>query len=78
MKTIITFLIAIQAIAGFHTDRGTVLEQSYEGGEQYNDYYIIEYENGQIHEIEADDLEPGDHVITIFSGEIPMGTRYTK
>ena len=78
MKAIITFLIAIQAITGFHADRGTVIEQSYEGGTQYNDYYVIEYDNGQIHEIEADDLEVGDHVITIFSGQLPLGTKYTK
>lgn len=41
---------------------GTVVEQTYEGWAEENDYYIIEFENGDLNEIESDDLQPGDEV----------------
>jgi len=55
---------------------GIVLEQTYEGWSEYNDYYIISYEDGSIHEIEADDLNEGDHVVTWFHGNEAFQTRY--
>ena len=57
---------------------GTVIEQTYEGWEEYNDYYIIEFENGDTHEIEADDLWPGDEVTVYFDGGEPVRTLYGR
>ena len=57
---------------------GTVIEQSYEGYELYNDYYNIELEDGNIYEIEADDLAVGDPVTIWFDGEEPIRCLYGR
>lgn len=55
---------------------GTVTEQTTEGGRWENDYYIVELEDGEKHEIEADDLEIGDEVTVYFLAGEPVYTRY--
>lgn len=55
---------------------GTVIEQTYEGWSEENDYYIIEFENGDLHEIEADDLQPGDDVTVYFWEGRPIRMMY--
>lgn len=57
---------------------GVVIEQTYEGWSEYNDYYIIEFENGDLHEIEADDLWPGDEVTVYFDHNEPVRTLYGR
>lgn len=55
---------------------GTVIEQTYEGWAEENDYYIIEFENGDLHEIESDDLQPGDEVTVYFWEGRPIRMYY--
>lgn len=55
---------------------GTVLEKSLEGGSLYNDYYIVELDDGNIHEVESDDLEVGDRVTVFFLADEPFRTLY--
>ena len=54
------------------TTSGTVIEKTYEGYAYYNDYYLVELEDGNIHEIEADDLDVGDKVQVTFIGDCPI------
>jgi len=55
---------------------GTVIEQTYEGYSEENDYYIVEFENGDLHEIESDDLQPGDEVTVYFYEDRPIRMYY--
>lgn len=55
---------------------GTVTEKTAEGGTQYNDYYIVELDDGNIHEVEADDLETGDRVTVYFFEGEPVRVLY--
>lgn len=55
---------------------GTVIEQTYEGYSEYNDYYIVELDDGNIHEIEADDLAVDDRVTVYFFMDEPVRTLY--
>ena len=55
---------------------GTVIEKTYEGYALYNDYYIIELDDGNIHEIEADDLAVNDRVTVYFFMDEPVRTLY--
>lgn len=48
-----------------------VVEQTYEGYSQYNDYYIIDT-GTDYYEIEADNLNVGDEVTVYFIGEYPV------
>lgn len=61
---------------GIETEFGTITEKTVEGGNQYNDYYIVELDNGEIHEIEADDLEVDDRVTVYFFEDEPLRTLY--
>lgn len=48
----------------------TVVEQTYEGYSQYNDYYIVEVKDKDFYyEVEADDLDVGDEVTLYFFGD---------
>lgn len=58
------------------TEYGTVTEQTYEGGTQYNDYYIVVLDDGNIHEVEADDLEVNDRVTVYFYEDEPIKVLY--
>ena len=55
---------------------GTVIEQTYEGWSEENDYYIVQFENGDLHEIESDDLQPGDKVTVYFYEGRPIRMMY--
>lgn len=55
---------------------GTVIEQTYEGYSEENDYYIIQFENGDLHEIESDDLQVGDEVTVYFWEGRPIRMYY--
>lgn len=57
---------------------GTVIEQTYEGWTEENDYYIIRFEDGAEHEIEADDLCIGDDVTVYFDHNEPIRTLYGR
>lgn len=57
---------------------GTVIEQTYEGFSDYDDYYLIQFENGDIHEIETDDLRIGDEVTVFFYKDEPIRTLYGR
>lgn len=57
---------------------GTVIEQTLEGYELENDYYLVEFTDGNIHEIECDDLCIGDPVTVWFLGDIPVRTMYDR
>ena len=45
-----------------------VVEQTYEGYSEYNDYYIVNID-GELYEVEADDLNVGDKVTCYFVNE---------
>lgn len=56
---------------------GVITEKTYEGSQDDNeDYYIVELENGDLHEVEADDLLPGDEVTVYFYEDRAIRTRY--
>lgn len=55
---------------------GTVIEETYEGYALSNDYYIIELDDGNIHEIEGDDLDLDDRVTVYFFMDEPVRTLY--
>ena len=55
---------------------GTIIEQTYEGYSEENDYYIVQFENGDLHEIESDDLTPGDPVTVYFFEDRPIRMMY--
>lgn len=57
---------------------GIVIEQTYEGWAEENDYYIIRFEDGNEHEIEADDLRIGDDVTVYFDHNEPIRTLYGR
>lgn len=57
---------------------GVVIEQTYEGWAEYDDYYIIQFENGEQYEIESDDLSPGDDVTVYFDHSTPIRTLYGR
>ena len=69
------FILAVMKNTAY-TMHGVVTEQIYEGWADYNDYYLIEYEDGNIHEIIADDLNVGDEVVTWFRGDTAYRTQY--
>ncbi len=52
-----------------------VVEQTYEGYTQYNDYYIIDT-GTDYYEVESDDLEVGDEVTVYFIGDYPLKVLY--
>jgi len=55
---------------------GYVTEQTYEGCyENQNDYYIVNLD-GELHEVEADDLQVGDEVTVYFFLDEPVRTLY--
>lgn len=62
----------------FNKQYGTVIEKTYEGYNLENDYYLIEFTDGNIHEIESDDLQVSDYVTVWFFGNIPVRTMYDK
>lgn len=55
---------------------GTVIEKTVEGGTEYNDYYIVELDDGNLHEVEADDLEIEDRVTVYFFKDEPIRVLY--
>lgn len=55
---------------------GVITEQTFEGWSEENDYYIVQFENGDLHEIESDDLQPGDEVTVYFYEDRPIRTMY--
>jgi len=75
LQTIIAILITIFAQsmtpAQLHSceylaeKHGYVVEQTYEGYAKENDYYIVEID-GELYEVESDDLEIGDKVTCYF------------
>jgi len=67
--------INLQAI-GVTMQYGTVVEQTYEGYAESNDYYIVVLDDGNIHEIEADDLDVEDRVTVFFYEGEPVRTLY--
>lgn len=62
----------------FNKQYGTVIEKTFEGYSMENDYYLIEFQDGNIHEIESDDLDINDSVTVWFFGDIPIRTMYDK
>ena len=52
-----------------------VVEQTYEGYSEHNDYYIVDT-GTDYYEIEADDLEVGDEVTVYFIGNYAVRTLY--
>ena len=55
---------------------GVIIEETYEGYSEENDYYIVQFENGDLHEIESDDLQPGDEVTVYFFEDRPIRMMY--
>ena len=58
-------LMACEELTAKH---GYVVEQTYEGYSEYNDYYIVNID-GELYEVEADDLNVGDKVTCYFVNE---------
>lgn len=54
---------------------GCVVAQTYEGYSKYNDYYLVNI-NGEIYEVEADDLQVNDNVTVYFIGNYTVQTLY--
>ena len=52
-----------------------VVEQTYEGYSQYNDYYIVDT-GTNYYEVESDDLRVGDEVTVYFIGNYPVRVLY--
>lgn len=73
----ITFKIILTLLTLFATPvHGYVTEQTYEGcNEDLNDYYIVNLD-GELHEVEADDLRVGDEVTVYFFLDEPIWTLY--
>ena len=67
--------IDLQAV-GVTAQHGTVVEQTVEGYAESNDYYIVVLDDGNIHEIEADDLDVEDRVTVFFYEGEPVRTLY--
>ena len=56
---------------------GIITEKTYEGCQDGNaDYYIVKLENGDLHEVEADDLNTGDMVTVYFYEGMAIRTYY--
>lgn len=55
---------------------GTIIEQTYEGYSDEWDRYLIQFENGDIHEIISDDLIVGDEATTFFYNDRAVTTLY--
>jgi hypothetical protein len=70
------FRILLAMLALFPHTYGTVIEQTYEGYAEWNDYYIVLLDDGNIHEIEADDLDLDDRVTVYFFMDEPVRTLY--
>ena len=72
-----TFKIILTLLTLFTTPvHGYVTEQTFEGCyEDLNDYYIVNLD-GELHEIEADDLRVGDEVTVYFFLDEPVWTLY--
>lgn len=70
------FRILLTLLALLPHQYGTVIEQTYEGYTESNDYYLIELDDGNIHEIEADDLAVNDRVTVYFFMDEPVRTLY--
>lgn len=64
--------------SAFTKKYGVVIEQTFEGYELENDYYLIEFTDGNIHEIEGDDLNKNDSVTVWFLGNIPVRMMYDR
>lgn len=62
----------------FNRQYGKVIEKKFEGYELENDYYLIEFQNGNVHEIESDDLCINDSVTVWFLGNVPVRAVYDK
>ena len=75
-KILITLAILLTGCARVTPIYGTITEKTLEGGTQYNDYYIVVLDDGNMHEIEADDLEVGDRVTVYFYEDEPVRTLY--
>jgi len=58
--------IAIAILLNICPIHGYVVEQTYEGYQQYNDYYIVNLD-GELHEVEGDDLNVGEPVTVWFN-----------
>ena len=54
---------------------GYIVAQTYEGYSKYNDYYLVNI-NGEIYEVEADDLQVNDNVTVYFNGNYTVQTLY--
>lgn len=54
---------------------GYVIAQTYEGYNEYNDYYLVNID-GEIYEVEADDLDVNDNVTVYFIGNYTVQTLY--
>ena len=64
-----TFILALLCTLGFVTPaHGYVTEKTLEGGSQFNDYYIVNID-GELYEVESDDLEVNDEVTCYFFGD---------
>lgn len=70
-----TFKIILTLLTLFATPvHGYVTEQTFEGCyEDLNDYYIVNLD-GELHEVEADDLRIGDEVTVYFFLDEPVWT----
>lgn len=68
-------LIALLTFLGATTHYGYVVEKTYEGGSEYNDYYIVNLD-GDLYEVEADDLEVNDRITCYFIGDETVLTVY--
>lgn len=55
---------------------GTVIEQTYEGYDKYNDYYLVLLDDGNVHEIEGDDFDVDDRVTVYFLADEPIRMLY--
>ena len=55
---------------------GIIIEQLYEGYADEWDRYLIQFENGDIHEIISDDFQPGDEATTFFYNDRAVTTQY--
>ena len=70
-KILLTLLVLRGAVPRY----GYVTEKTSEGGSEYNDYYIVNLD-GDLYEVEADDLEVNDEVTCYFFGEETVLTVY--
>ena len=62
------FKIAIAILLNVCPMHGWVVEQTYEGYNQHNDYYVVNI-NGDLYEVEGDDLNVGEPVTVWFNQE---------